>query len=74
MLKPGCWLRPIFCETRRTEAVERSGRHDRCSVVKSADASLADMNDPSLITVRGQLPMISPAFLQYRRWIMTAHP
>lgn len=33
--------------------MERSGRHDRCSVaLKSADASLADMNDPSLITVR----------------------
>lgn len=52
MLKPGCWPGRFSGETRRTEAVERSGRHDRCSVAESADASLADMNDPSLITVR----------------------
>ncbi|MFP1453063.1 hypothetical protein ACLB1N_24115 [Escherichia coli] len=32
--EPGCWLRQFSGETRRTEAVERSGRHDRCSVAE----------------------------------------
>jgi uroporphyrin-3 C-methyltransferase len=32
--------------------VERSGCHHRRALLKSADASLADMNDPSLITAR----------------------
>ncbi len=67
MLKPGCWLSRFSGETRRTEAVERSGRHDPAALLKSADASLADMNDPSLLPFVGQLPMISPAFLRYRR-------
>ncbi len=32
--------------------MERSGRHDRCSVAEKCRRQPADMNDPSLITVR----------------------